>query len=545
MRNVSIRNPTFSFKKYGRSRPVHVDALHPEALEVRHCSMAAGIRGLVRRIERSREFLWIRLLGGVVLTAWVILLLRALGARQGFPFGSRPTSSSGVATDVPGLPPFMSDGAAPPNLSTFEGVTKLPYLRLSRAVLTGDQVLAPASVSPNSTATSHFLTVMSSYYSASQNVKLLDEAQFYGAHADGTSPLRLCRRFEARTAVLTRPSHFGLRNLAHTTVDYLYPLVATLLMLEKVNLVRHIEQDPTLYPLPFVVVFDLRDIGQSGFPPNGGRERLLRVIRMIHSLVEDVYFIGRDVGLPYPVSDAEGWCFRDLSVGAREQPIRNWDWTYNPNSKGLNGISASERAAANALRPWLLEAFRLATFKFFEKECSKEHVERAKQRPARPAVVLGRSSQRRRLLNSDQLAERLDADYIPDFGELSWCDQYVAVHQRRSLIAMHGAEWSHLFSLGKPRHVVNIELFPALARKPDMYAALAIMLGVSRHAMAQVLHLNGTSFDPAYPGHEACIRMMERHRPMTAECLFQANLVLHESEMDQLRTWLDNHIQRD
>ncbi|KAF6004889.1 hypothetical protein F1559_003694 [Cyanidiococcus yangmingshanensis] len=430
------------------------------------------------------------------------------------------------------------------NVSARGLVQKQPFLRLSNGILTKNGVLAPVVFPSDDLTRNYSVNVMSSYYSATQNVQMLADVDFY-ADPDPLNalPLQLCERFEARPAVLTRPTHFGLRNLAHTTFDYLYPLFATIITLEKVNLVRHIEGDPTLYPLPFVVIFDLSDLAQSGFPANGGRERLLRVVRMIRPLVEDVYFIGPEIDLPYPRTNVDGWCFRDITIGAREQPIRNWDWTYNPNSKAWVGLTPHERDAANALRPWLLEAFRRATRTFFQQECTPEHQQLAVQRPYRDALVMGRSSLRRRLLNADYLAQRLDADYIPDFGALSWCDQYVAVHRRRTLIAMHGAEWSHLLSLDAPRGMVNIELFPPFARKPNMYAAVALMLGASRHALAQVRHLNGSSFDPSYAEHEHCVRMLEQQNAVTTECLFQANLKLQEEEIEQLRTWLSQQIQ--
>jgi hypothetical protein len=482
-------------------------------------------------------------LGGLVF-GWVLLVLYSLSALRALPTASPLLSPKSKPKNSSSVPTWMWQRGTLLNASGIGGL-KLPFLRLSNAVLTSDAVLAPVTVPPSSTVRNYSVFIMSSYFSATQKVQLVADADFYGdANGKKVLPLHLCERFEARPVVLTRPSHFGLRNLAHTTFDYLYPLFATIVMLDRANLVRHIERDPTLYPLPFVVIFDLSDVAQSGFPANGGRERLLRVVRMIRPLVEDVLFIGPDIDLPYPRTNAKGWCFRDVTLGAREQPIRNWDWSYNPNSKAWAGLSAQEHQAAYALRPWLLEAFRLATHEFFQRECTQEHQMLATRDPPQAMLVLGRSSLRRRLLNAEYLAEIISADYIPDFGALTWCEQYVAVHRRRGLVAMHGAEWSHLFSLNEPRGMVNIELFPPFTRKPNMYAAIAKLLGVWHHALAQVQHLNGSSFDPTYPEHKPCIEMLEKRGAISTECLFQANLVLQEDEIEQLRTWLIQHIQQ-
>eukprot|EP00166_Cyanidium_caldarium_P006325 ctg_900.g376 len=121
-----------------------------------------------------------------------------------------------------------------------------------------------------------------------------------------------------------------------------------------------------------------------------------------------------------------------------------------------------------------------------------------------PRAVIGRTSRRRRLMNAEQLARALSAEYLDHFGDSPWCEQFATIHQRRALVAMHGAEWSHLFSLRDPEHALTVEVFPPQCVPPTFFGAMAQWLGVPRHGIAQVENTSAAVFTDEYWEHVQC-----------------------------------------
>ncbi|KAK4536946.1 hypothetical protein CDCA_CDCA10G2971 [Cyanidium caldarium] len=439
-------------------------------------------------------------------------------------------------------PAWATDRSARLVQSPSQARNRFTYLRLINAVYSTGNVLAPYDWEPGATAdeAKRQVLVRSVGGSSVQSVTLTPASWFYGnGSAWAGVPLRACDRYEWRTAVLLMPTHFGLRNFAHATFDLTYPLYSTLMLLAADTLRRDEQNDPTLYPLPVVLILDMSSLQRSGFPPVGGRERLARLMDLFRPLVQEVVVLTAD-GIESRSHRPYRTCFRDLVLGAREQPLRNKDWFYVlPDPEG--SVDPHLRWNTDALRGSLMRGMTRAMHRFFRRTCNATYHRMAERTDRSPRAVIGRTSRRRRLMNAEQLARALSAEYLDHFGDSPWCEQFATIHQRRALVAMHGAEWSHLFSLRDPEHALTVEVFPPQCVPPTFFGAMAQWLGVPRHGIAQVENTSAAVFTDEYWEHVQCRKELAANKSVPKSCWFQANLVMEDKQIAEIREWLDGN----
>jgi hypothetical protein len=326
-----------------------------------------------------------------------------------------------------------------------------------------------------------------------------------------------------------------MKNLAHWTFDLVYPLYATISLLER----NHVQRLVRMIQPPGIV-FDTTGLQRPNHSalrlPSEARRLLRRLGRISTQMTPIVEY--RSLGQ----ASGTTLCFRDLVLGAREQNLRksNWDYYEAPVSmrrqrqKLMNGFrTLMQRYARQRCRLWRSSGNTM-------KEQGKPWlIMRLFRGAARErTLILGRGSVRRQLRNATTLVREMrNAEYIDAFGSLPWCRQYAYIHNAGRLVAMHGAEWSHLFLVRNPTHLRSIELFPPCAKPLTFYAAVAKHLGIQHHTMLRTSASTQMEFDERFPQQRQCIAAMQNRSTAFAtlpkRCCLDANIVL--SSQDQLR----------
>ncbi|KAK4530098.1 hypothetical protein CCYA_CCYA03G0955 [Cyanidiococcus yangmingshanensis] len=370
------------------------------------------------------------------------------------------------------------------------------------------------------------LHVRAAYRSASITVRFVLNPVEKGAIHDE------CRQsdggWEPATTIYQPLTPFVMKNLAHWTFDLVYPLYATMRMLEKGPLGRLVR---LLHPPR--IVFDTTSLqrpnrSELGLPTDA-RRLLRRLGRLSTRMTSRVEFrsLGRSSGTTL--------CFRDLVLGAREQNLRRSNWNY---------MEPPERMRLQ--RQKLLNDFRMHMQRYAQQRCSPRRIAdeavAARQHPLLSdglpwqqqkglTLILGRNSVRRRLRNVTALVHGLpNAHYLDAFGSLPWCLQYAYIRETRRLVAMHGAEWSHLFLIRKPSRLRSVELFPPCAKPLTFYAAVARHLGVRNHTTMQTSTWTQMEFDERYPQQRRCASAMRNRSAgvvtLPERCCLDANIAL-------------------
>ncbi|KAK4536947.1 hypothetical protein CDCA_CDCA10G2972 [Cyanidium caldarium] len=321
-------------------------------------------------------------------------------------------------------------------------------------------------------------------------------------------------RCESRTTVHVPLTHFALKNLAHWTFDLAYPVYAT---------VAQLQQEHGDLSTPIRLLLDATPLrnahtGQLEYP-RGGEALVQRLRDLLRPLVSDI----RDVTEPGPVG-----CYADLVLGAREQQLRRSNWDQ---------AAVMQRVTDGRARQF--HGFRALLQRYYEEYCPRE----THQTGNHTVVVLGRSSPRRRLRNALQVARSLpEATFHDRFGDLPWCRQYHTVHAARVLIAMHGAEWAHLFSVAHPAELMAVEIFPPCARPLSFFGAVARHLGVARYHRFRVRDMQSMRYDRRYSLQRRCEEVAVKgvlSGTLRERCCLEASVEMERGDMRELRKMVE------
>lgn len=434
------------------------------------------------------------------------------------------------------------------------------FLRVRDARVSGDRIIVPgtthsqsapnaaqASPSPATAAASPVVVHVESLFRSSRaRVEFVASAADAVDGGEDAGAGAACASVEERPTVLLNLTHFALKNLAHYTFDLMYPLYATIARVSADELgAAHDgdfgDGDLTARGQRPLLLIDRTAVDAD--MPNDAETRIERLQQVFRPLVDDIVTVSGNRSTAAWTAPGAA-CFRDLLLGMREQPLRKSDWNYITPSPGL---VVAERAA-------LLRGFSQLLRRHFEATCShavgllsgKASARRgsedggslAQQRlaPHAPhAVLLGRTSSRRRLLNAAHAAHRLNASHMVGLGDAPWCAQYAALHHSRRIVGMHGAEWSHLLSLREPRRAAAVEIFPPCARTVSFFGAVARHLGVQHHVYV-VRNASAASYDDRYPTQRRCIEAAKAggEGALDAHCCFDASVHLDDGELDNV-----------